>query len=231
VQYMFLIYVDEQAAARRSPADIAAAVAMHAPYIETLKRNAQLVAGERLGPLRSARTLRTSTGKPVVTEGPFAESREQFGGYYLIDAANLDQAIDAAAQCPALKTVALGIEIRPLAAGAMTIDAAGGGHLLALSRPEDVEVGDWSAWFEQLRASGQLASAAPFAPSSSATSLRLREGRVALTDGPFLPGPRQLAGCCVVRTPDVEEALRLAAQWPVGPDAAIEIRSIATSGG
>src|SRR5207237_10348467 len=115
MRYMLLIYLDEDASTARSAAEIRATTPSHAPYIEMLSRNAQYLGSDPLGPARSALTLRSSGGKPIVTDGPFAESREQLGGFYLIEADDLDQAIAAAARCPALETVAVAIEIRPIA--------------------------------------------------------------------------------------------------------------------
>src|SRR5262249_43904028 len=133
VRYMFLIYVDEQASAARSPAEVAAAVAAHAPYIETLRRNRQYAASNALAPARLARTLRSGSGKPVETQGPFAESREQLGGYYVVDARDLDEAIALASKCVAFSTVGVAIEIRPsLAGGADTAHADGDRFLIAV---------------------------------------------------------------------------------------------------
>src|SRR5262249_43085857 len=101
----------------RPRADIEAAMAAHAPYIDMLRRSRKYVASDALGPSRSARTLRSSGGEPVVTEGPYAESREVFGGFYVVDAEDLDDAIEVASRCPALETTldhVLGLEIRPV---------------------------------------------------------------------------------------------------------------------
>src|SRR5262245_46217383 len=114
MRYMLLIHLDEEVTFSRPEAETRAAMALHAPYIEMLRRNAQYGASDPLGPSRAARTLRSSRGKTVATEGPFAESREQLGGFYVIDAKDLDEAIAIASKCPALKAAGVSaIEIRP----------------------------------------------------------------------------------------------------------------------
>src|SRR5215470_9149741 len=96
-RYMFLIYRDERVSEARTPAELQKGIAAHTPYIDMLKRNGQWAASDALGPVAMARTLRGAGGKPVATDGPFAESREQLGGYYVVDADNLDDAIAIAA--------------------------------------------------------------------------------------------------------------------------------------
>src|SRR5262249_34172704 len=118
VRYMLLIYLDEEANAARSEAEIRQGMEAHTPYIAMLRRNRQYAASAALGPAHEARVLRAASGKPVATEGPFAESREQLGGVYANAAEHLDEAIALASECPALRTVATAIEIRPVAADA-----------------------------------------------------------------------------------------------------------------
>jgi hypothetical protein len=254
MRYMLLIYVDEHASAARSAAEIRATTALHAPYIEMLRRNAQYLGSDPLGPARAAQTLRSSGGKPIITDGPFAESREQLGGFYLIEAPDLDQAIAAAARCPAFETVAVAIEIRPIpvdgpseVAPPATERPSVGRYLLAIYGDEaahDLSVGDeqddearrtlmakWDHCVERLRGSRQLADARALAPSGSATTLCRRDGRVELIDGPFLRSVEQIRGTCVVWAHDMEEAVTLASAWPDSGSHAIEVRPIRSAGG
>jgi len=254
MRYMLLIYVDEDASTARSAAEIRATTASHAPYIEMLRRNAQYLGSDPLGPARSALTLRNSGGKPMVTDGPFAECREQLGGFYLIEADDLDQAIAAAARCPALETVGVAIEIRPIACAARVHDPSPPGlentsrYLLAIYRDETTPSGtkpgesedddertaafnQWDRCVGQLRASGRLADAQLLAPSGSATTVRVRDGNVNLTDGPFAEGAEQICGCCVVWARDIDDAAGVASAWPEITPHAIEVRPIRSAGG
>jgi hypothetical protein len=76
----------------------------------------QFKAGDRLKPVSTASTVRVRNGKVVITDGPFAETREQLGGYYLVEARNLDEALGIAARIPGAKHGS--IEVRPIWAGA-----------------------------------------------------------------------------------------------------------------
>src|SRR5262245_48216568 len=111
MRYAFLLHVDEPAFLSRSEAEIRAAMERHVPYIEMLRKNQKYGRSHVLGPSSSARTLRK--GSALVTEGPYAESHEQFGGFYVVDARDLDEAIGLARECPALGVDhVLSLEIR-----------------------------------------------------------------------------------------------------------------------
>jgi hypothetical protein len=79
---------------------------------EQLKASGQYVSGSQLAPTSSATSVRVRDGKRVVTDGPFAETREQLGGYYLVEAKDLDEAIGLAARIPSARFGT--IEVRPL---------------------------------------------------------------------------------------------------------------------
>jgi hypothetical protein len=81
-------------------------------FTQQIKDSGQFVAGEQLHPTSAATSVRVRNGQRVVTDGPFAETSEQLGGYFLIDARNLDEAIDIAGRIPSAR---LGtVEIRPV---------------------------------------------------------------------------------------------------------------------
>lgn len=111
MQYLLLIYANEAATAKASKADMDA---MHAEYMEFSKSIVQqghLKGADRLRPSSMATTVRVRDGKTVTTDGPFAETREQLGGYYLVEAKDLDEAISIAARIPGAKVGS--IEVRP----------------------------------------------------------------------------------------------------------------------
>ncbi len=112
MQYLILIYGDEQAWARASQQDRQKMHADHMAYGKEMTEKKVMLGGAQLAPTTSATTLRLGGGKPVATDGPFAETKEQLGGYYLIECANLDEAIKWAGRCPSIQNGA--IEVRPL---------------------------------------------------------------------------------------------------------------------
>jgi hypothetical protein len=108
MEYMLLIYGSEAQMQAPNPERMAAYVA----YTEALKQAGVLRGGNRLQPISAATTVRARNGKPAVLDGPFAETKEQLGGYYLIDVADLDAALSWASRCPGAAHGA--IEVRPL---------------------------------------------------------------------------------------------------------------------
>jgi hypothetical protein len=114
MRYLLLIY-GEEAAREAMPED--APEAMMKPwndYTEWLKEKGWYLGGEALEPTSTATTVRSREGEPFTTDGPFAETKEALGGFYLIDCPNLDDAIEAAKRIP---SVAFGqpVEVRPIA--------------------------------------------------------------------------------------------------------------------
>jgi hypothetical protein len=114
MQYMLLIYGDEKAWTSLPKAGRQAMYEAHMQYGKDMTEAGVLRGGSELAPTTSATTVRLKNGKPVSTDGPFAETKEQLGGYYLIECANLDEAIRWAGRCPSIEGGS--IEVRPLVA-------------------------------------------------------------------------------------------------------------------
>ena len=114
MKYLLMIYADEKAygaAMAANPTAGRALMAAHTAFGEKFKTN--LCGGEELQDTSKARTLRSKAGKVVVTTGPFAETKEQLGGYYVIEAATIDEAVHVAEHCPGLETGNT-FEVRPM---------------------------------------------------------------------------------------------------------------------
>src|SRR5260370_4918571 len=89
-------------------------MAAYTAYTEALKKSGVLKSSNRLQPSSASTTVRVANGKPQVLDGPYVESKEQIGGYYLIDVADLDAAISWASRCPGASHAVL--EVRPISA-------------------------------------------------------------------------------------------------------------------
>lgn len=100
MQYLLTLYADESGWTRMTPEQQQQGVSAYSAYTEALKASNVLVNSNRLQPSSSATTLRTANGKTQVLDGPFADSKEQLGGYYLIDVPDLDAALAWAGRCP-----------------------------------------------------------------------------------------------------------------------------------
>lgn len=99
--------------------DAAAHYDEYAAFTQDIKRSGHFLSANRLEPVDSATTVRVREGKVSVTDGPFAETKEQFGGYYLIEAKDMDDAIQVAARIPGARYGC--VELRPIAEDAQTL--------------------------------------------------------------------------------------------------------------
>lgn len=112
MQYLLLIYSNEELDAKRSEADSAQYVQDFQTFTAGIVEAGNFVGGNALLPTGTATSVRVRDGKIITTDGPFAETREALGGYYLIEAADLDEATSIAARIPTSKHGT--IEVRPI---------------------------------------------------------------------------------------------------------------------
>lgn len=193
----------------------------------------------------TATSVRVRNGKRQVTDGPFAETTEQLGGYYVIDVDGLDEAIAVASRLPPAEKGT--VEIRPLLPlpdslslpeehpGSQAASDAGKKDYLLLMYAED---GAWPpedhapALAEsvevchQLHANSQFVSAAPLQPPATATCVRTRNGNRVVVDGPFPETKEQLGGYFLVRVANLDEAIAIAARIPGSRRGTAEIRPL-----
>jgi hypothetical protein len=109
---MLLIYVDEAGLTSATPDTVTQVSAAYVAYTEAMKKAGIYVGGERLKPTATATSVRVADGKTNVLDGPYAETREQLGGFYMIEAPDIDAAIAWAARCPGANHGTL--EVRPI---------------------------------------------------------------------------------------------------------------------
>jgi hypothetical protein len=112
MQYLLLIYQNEKVWADMPEAEQGKAFAEYMEFSKDIAQKKQLLAGEALQPTSTATTVRVRDGKTLTTDGPFAETREQLGGFYLVEAKDLDEAIKMAARIPDVRSGS--IEVRPV---------------------------------------------------------------------------------------------------------------------
>jgi hypothetical protein len=112
MRYLCLIYENEKAWESKPQAELEGIMGEYFAFTEGIRSNGKLVAGEALQPTETATTVRVRNGKISTTDGPFAETKEQLGGFYLIDAKDLNDAIQVASKIPSARDGA--IEVRPV---------------------------------------------------------------------------------------------------------------------
>jgi hypothetical protein len=112
MRYMLLICSDESAVGALSPEEGSAMLAEYGTFMEEMNRRGVLQGGERLRPTTDATTVRVRDGEVLTSDGPFAETKEQVGGFYIVDCKDLDEAIEIGSKIPGARVGT--IEVRPI---------------------------------------------------------------------------------------------------------------------
>lgn len=243
MNYMLLIYSPENAWSKEewSQCTVESTAVCH-----DLHAKGQFRAASPLHPVATAISVRVRDGQPLVTNGPFAETTEQLGGYFIIDVATLDDAISIAGRLPAAKRGT--VEVRPI----LQIEGLPPANLrLQESKTQSngstfmlLCYDDEQAWNDagpaamdaamkeavqlthRLNARGQYISASPLHPISMATTVRIRNGRRVVTDGPFAETREFLGGFYLILAKDIGEAVSIAAQHSGARVGTVEVREV-----
>jgi hypothetical protein len=196
------------------------------------KAAAAMRAGDALQSQSVGMRISGGPDAPIVTDGPFAEGAEVAGGYYVFEAENLDEALALAREIPAAKYG--GVEVWPMvhfspARAPLTSDS----WLALLLEPADATVEPGTPqWDEGIKAHtefGKIAGdravgGAPLHPPTTATTVRVRDGEVLLTDGPYAEGAEVANGFYYINAADRDEAVKVASMIPA---TTVELRRLA----
>lgn len=242
MKYMLLIYSPENA---WTADEWNECVATSLEICQELASKGQFLAASPLHPVATGKTVRVRQGQRLITAGPFAETTEQLGGYYLLDVEDLDEAIAIAGRLPPAKKGT--VEIRPLfkldglPAEKLEADrarAAGLTQFMFLCYDDEefwAKAGEDAlreamqeavALTHRLDARGQYLSASPLHASSTATSVRVRQGARTVTDGPFAETREVLGGYYLILAKDHDEAVNIAAEHSGARVGAVEVRQV-----
>lgn len=112
MEYLLMIYDNEANYAKMTQAEHATMTQEYGGFTQSIQQSGNFRAGKQLQPVATASTVRVRNGKPQVTDGPFAETREQLGGFYWIEAKDLDEALAIAGRIPSARSGS--IEVRPI---------------------------------------------------------------------------------------------------------------------
>ncbi len=241
MRYMLLIYgaeeawtEDERQACMIKSMGICAELATRGKFVEA----------SPLQSVTTAATVRVREGRALITDGPFAETTEQLGGFYVLALANLDEAIAVAARLPPAARGA--VEIRPVFALDGLPDerplstGVSGERTPFLLLCYDDEAAWQTAGAEALAAAqkeaaglarrladeGRYLSASPLYPAATATCVRVRAGHRVITDGPFTETHEVLGGYYLILAEDRDVAVRIAAEHPGARVGAVEVRPV-----
>ena len=242
MKYLLMIagnteYSSDGAAA---PEDLAVMQREIPRWVEEMDGRGVRLFGRELDLPETAATVRVRDGETLVSDGPFAETKEFMAGFDLLECADLDEAIEVAAKCPVSWFHTL--EIRPfmdglrLGAKASAFgrgeDGAANPYLLIMwmggtpAAPFDDQavMDEGEAWLQDLEARGHQVLGNALQSPDTARTVRVRGGETLLSDGPFTETKEFIAGIDVVSCADREQAIRLAAVHPIARYHAIEVR-------
>jgi hypothetical protein len=209
-------------------------------WIEEMNGRGVRLFGRELDLPETAATVRVRDGETLVTDGPFAETKEFIAGFDLLECADLDEAIEVAAKNPISRFHTL--EVRPFMDGLRL-----GGAAFAFGRGEDgaarpyllimwmggtpaapfddqAVMDEGEAWRQDLEARGLQILGNALQGTDTARTVRVRDGKTLLSDGPFVETKEFIAGLDVVSCADREQAIQLAAAHPLARYYAIEVR-------
>jgi hypothetical protein len=188
------------------------------------------------GPLRldaDATTVKVRDGQLIVTDGPYAETKEQVAGYDVIECASLEEAVRWAGRHPHCWMGA--VEVRALVGGEPIVHlpetSAGKTRYMMLvctdptvDRQEFAHLEPVGPWVAEMGGRGIRLFGSELAPSSAARTVRGRESRAIVTDGPFAETKEQIAGFDVLECADLDEAIEAAARHPMARVGILEVR-------
>ncbi len=242
MKYMLLAYSPEIA---WTPEEWTACTIASGKVCQDLHSRGQFIAASPLHPVATAATIRVRRGEVLITAGPFAETVEQLGGFFLIDVDNLDEAIAVAASLPSARKGT--VEVRPVhhLEGLPTDRLSGQASSTAnASRYMLLCYDDAQAWNDlgpaalnaaqseavalahQVDAMGHYLSASPLRPTTTATSVRIRQGSLLVSDGPFAETREFLGGYYVILASDLNAAIAVASRHPGARLGAVEVRRL-----
>lgn len=240
MNYMLLAYSPEGTWTRE---EWLACTAASAGICEELRALGRFHAAAPLHPVATAASVRVRGGETLVTAGPFAETTEQLGGFFLIAVPSLDDAIAVAARLPSAQKGT--VEIRPVQAldglPAFRFTApppAGTARYMLLCYDDAVAwtragpaalraaQDEAAALTRRLAQRGQYVAASPLLPVTTATSVRIRQGTRLITDGPFAETREFLGGFHLVDARDLNDAIAIAAQHPGARVGTVEVRRL-----
>jgi hypothetical protein len=246
----FLGYSLEKKWEEMSPIELGGMFEQCFAFDKKLRRDGYFLdAGTALQPSRTAKTLRWQKGAVVVTDGPYAETKEQLGGAGVVEARDMDEAVELVSKHPALNYGAA-FELRPIDEESLSRQAASIKALRAVPAPDPHSVrfaslGYTSGWgsisedqrtamfksciaYDEARVkNGQWQSGIGLRDAQSAKTLRKNAGQLIVTDGPFAETKEQLGGIVVLAFKDLSEGLALLSKHPALPfGLTIEIRPL-----
>jgi hypothetical protein len=215
------------------------ALAALTSWIEETIASGVSIEGQPLGLDADATTVKVRDGHLVVTDGPYAETKEQVAGFDVIECASLEEAVRWAGRHPHSWMGA--VEVRALAGGAPAVHlpepGAGKTRYMMLVCTDPVvgpaefdRIEPVDPWVAEMDGRGVRLFGSELEPPGSARTVRVRESRAFVTDGPFAETKEQIAGFDVLECADLDEAIEAAARHPMARAGVLEVRPFRSLG-
>ena len=237
MRYITLIYADEAESIPFGTPEWDQLMTEYRAFGDEAARRNALVAGDPLQSVQTATTLRKRDGKELLLDGPFAETKEQLGGYYILDCKDQAEALKLAAMIPSAKQGS--VEVRQMSGHEpRTFDPPKKKRYMALIygeeakylKPDDPVLAASFVEHSKLTAdtmeSGEYVAGDGLAMTKDAVTVRVRDGNAIHTDGPFAETKEQLGGFYIFNTSDLDRAIELTRRIPMGESGCLEIRPI-----
>jgi hypothetical protein len=243
MRFLLTLYRDESLYQALAPDELNRLMDEYTALSREWRDKGLMLSGEGLDPSSTATTVRVRGGERLISDGPFVESKEQLGGYYVIDCESLEDAIELAARIPVARDGC--VEVRPVmnyeAMGAeaptwrseahakkYVVTLWGDESVWESWTPEQVqqEMGRWDEYDREATAAGVMLGGEGLEPSETAKTVRVRGGEQIVSDGPFAESKEQLGGFYLLDCKDLDHAIEWAARVPVPDDEPVEIRPV-----
>lgn len=243
MDYVLLIHAAESRYATMSPEEQGALFRSYGKFTKELMTTGRSKPGAALESVGTATSVRIRGGKVVLTDGPFAETKEQLGGYYVITSDDMDEVFRWAAKIP--DAVNGSIEVRPLPpmGGPSTPTPTGPKpegakeYMLLIYEPESrwatMGEAERSAIFSRysdvsadMRKAGAYIDGSALSRTSDAKTVRVREGKRVVSDGPFAETKEQLGGFYRLWARNLDEAVEFAKKIPAAETGTVEVRPV-----
>jgi len=242
MQYMIAFYEPDADFAARDGDDSDAFWPPWRAYFGALREAGVNVGGAPLQAPRSAVTVRNEAGGRIVHDGPYADTKEQLGGFVIVEVPSLDDALAWAQRAPSAKSGA--VEVRPVwpavseeAAAMARVGTEGASHVLAIyessadfAHREGPDAqrywGGWAGFSKVLAEAGVVRGGAPLCGPETATVIRIGKDGPIVHDGPYADTKEQLGGYLLVDVPSLDDALSWAARCPATLRGAVEVRPV-----
>lgn len=222
-----LLFLDRTGAAKGGPEGFAAMK----QFAGELATQGKLRRGAPLAAESAGARVRVRNGKALVSDGPFAETKEVVGGFWIVEAASRAEAIEIAHRCPHAQYGI--VEVHLLQWRDAVADPGEGIPFLFafhlepdLTDPDGAKMHEMVAFSEGLKRAGRFIETAPLAGDPPPARIARRRGKIVTTDGPFAETKEGVGGYALVRLPSRAEAIELAKRYPHAKWGPIEVREI-----